>query len=459
MIGRWLSGAADRHSRGSRPTADAGGCGTRTTHQGGWITLHDDLQPVILGGDIGAYSLAREFHEAYGVRSVVVSSVSSGLVCHSRVVISEVEPGLDDPDAVVSRLRRIAAGYAGRRLLLLGSADRLVRLVVDQRERLEDLYVIPYPSAELLGRLIDKGAFGALCAELGIDHPRTVVHDVSAGQAPDTSSLTFPVFAKAASTIAYHEVSFPGKKKGFTVATRAELDDLVARLSAAGYRGDFLFQDLIPGDDSGMRILTCYSDSSGTVRFAAFGHVLLEEHTPGALGNPAAIITSEHPEVVDQARRLLEHVGWTGYANFDLKYDPRDGRYVFFELNPRLGRSNYYVAAAGQNPVELYVREHLDGVDPLPPGAAAVTGREHLYTVLPRWLLLRYVTDPALRHRVRYLLRHRRATNPLWYRAERDPRRIAYVLVSQLNQFRKYRSHYPLAQARSLRADAPTGAP
>ena len=32
----------------------------------------DDLQPVVLGGDIGAYSIARTFHEAYGVRSVVV---------------------------------------------------------------------------------------------------------------------------------------------------------------------------------------------------------------------------------------------------------------------------------------------------------------------------------------------------------------------------------------------------
>ena len=44
------------------------------------------LQPVVLGGDVGAYSLARTFHEAYGVRSVVVSSVSTGLVRHSRIL-------------------------------------------------------------------------------------------------------------------------------------------------------------------------------------------------------------------------------------------------------------------------------------------------------------------------------------------------------------------------------------
>ena len=31
-----------------------------------------DVLPVILGGDIGAYSLARAFHEAYGIVPLVL---------------------------------------------------------------------------------------------------------------------------------------------------------------------------------------------------------------------------------------------------------------------------------------------------------------------------------------------------------------------------------------------------
>src|SRR5690606_13378997 len=118
------------------------------------------------------------------------------------------------------------------------------------------------------------------------------------------------------------------------------------------------------------------------VRFSAFGRVLLEEHTPGALGNPAGIITAHDETIAAQATRLLEHLGWTGYANFDLKHDPRDGRTVFFELNPRLGRSNLYITAGGRNTAELYVREHLQGLDPLPDGAAPHLEGAHLYTVL-----------------------------------------------------------------------------
>ncbi|KGM13219.1 carboxylate--amine ligase [Cellulomonas bogoriensis] len=401
-----------------------------------------DLQPVILGGDIGAYSLARTFHEAYGVRSVVVSTVSTGLVRHSRILTNVVEPAMDDPDAVVATLRRVAQEHPGRRILV-GSADWLVRTLVENRERLEDLYTIPYVGTELLDLVTDKDGFGRLCAQYGLSHPTTVVHDVAAGGAPDTSSLTFPVIAKTGNTAAYHLVEFPGKKKVFTVATPEALADLMERVRASGYTDDFVIQDLIPGDDSGMRILTCYCDRQGRMRFAAFGHVLLEEHTPGALGNPAGIVTRGAPEIVEQARRLLEGIGWVGYANFDLKYDPRDGRTVFFELNPRLGRSNFYITAAGRNTAELYVREHVQGLDPMPEGAEVEPDRPHLYTVLPRPLLLRYVTDASLRRRVRGLFRTRAVTNPLWYRAERHPRRVLYLALAQLNQFRKYRTHYP----------------
>lgn len=407
------------------------------------------VRPVVLGGDIGAYSLARAFHSAYGVRTTVVSAAVTGPVSRSAVVDNVVEPHVDRADAAVAVLRRIAEQHRGAPLMVLGSADPAVRLLVENRDRLEDRYVVPYVGLDLLDRMTDKETFGALCAELDVAFPATVVVDVATqaravgGAGVDGGSLVFPVIAKAASTTEYEDVAFPGKAKVFTLADAAALDDLVDTLARAGYRGRFLVQDLIPGDDSGMRILTCYSDASARVRLSSFGHTLLEEHTPGAIGNPAAIITGRNHEVAAAATRLLEHVGWTGYANFDIKVDPRDGRHVFFELNPRLGRSNHYVSAAGQNPVELYVREHLQGLDPLPPGAPAETGRERLYSILPSALLLHHVADPALRARVRALVRAGKTDDPMRYPPERDPRRLAYVLAARLNQVRKLRAYPP----------------
>lgn len=366
---------------------------------------------------------------------------------------------MDDAAAVVARLRKIAAENAGRKLILVGSADWLVRTIVENRAELEDVYAIPYTSLANLDLVTDKDHFGRLCRENGMGHPETVVHEVPSGQVPDTSHLKFPLIAKTGDTAAYHLVEFPGKRKVHTVDDHEELVDLMERVRASGYTSSFVIQDFIPGDDSGMRILTCYCDRSGTMQFASFGHVLLEEHTPGALGNPAGIITQAGGELVEQARRFLEGIGWTGYANFDLKFDPRDGSTVFFELNPRLGRSNFYITAAGQNAVELYVREYVQGLDPLPPSAPAELTNEHLYTVLPHRLLLKYVADPVLRKRTKGLMRSRRATNPLWYRAEWDPRRVFYLLLAQFNQFRKYARHYPLSETASPGAASEGAAP
>ena len=44
-----------------------------------------------------------------------------------------------------------------------------------------------------------------------------------------------------------------------------------------------------------------------------------------------------------QARTFLAATGYRGFANFDVKVDPRTGVFRFFEVNPRIGRNNYYI--------------------------------------------------------------------------------------------------------------------
>lgn len=408
-------------------------------------SAHQPVRPIILGGDIGAYGSARAFHEAYGVRSVVIAGVSTGAVAHSAIVDHRVVAGIEDPDVLVAAVRSVVAERPGTPAIVLASADWLVRTLVEHRDRLEDVAVVPYASRAALDVMTDKARFTALCEDLGVPHPRTVV--VRAGRESAAGvALTYPLVVKAASTAEYHHVEFAGKKKVEVADDPAELDAILGRIAAAGFPGELVVQEFVPGGDDEMGAVNLMSWPDGVARFAIFGQVLLEEYTPGALGNSVAQITGPNPATVAHARRLVDHVGWTGFANIDVKRDPRDGVYRFLELNPRVGRSGYSVTAAGYNVARMYVEAF---VERRPAPEPVVGGREHLFAVVPLALVRRYVTPEQWR-RIRRLRRAGRATNPYFYRVERNPRRLAYLAVAMLNQFRKFRRHHPGRPEESL---------
>nr|WP_182114176.1 hypothetical protein [Actinotalea sp. JY-7876] len=405
------------------------------------------FQPVILGADIGVYALARAFHEGYGARSVVVSMTVTGPVADSTILENVVLGGDATPEDLLAALRDVAARFAGDpdapQLLLLANTDWLVRFLVTHRAELEQWYTVPFLGEELLGRLADKASFAELCTELGIATPRTVVQDFTtaddAGWAPVGVDLPFPVIAKAANSADYERLSFAGKKKVYQVDSAPELAALWVTLRDAGFRGRFVVQEMVPGDDTQMRSITCYVDTRGVVTMSCCAHVLLEEHTPSGLGNPAAMITGRFDDMLEQAQRLLVSTGYVGFANFDVKVDPRDGSAQFFEVNPRIGRNNHYVLAAGANPARFLVADRVDGEAVAPVSVE----REVLYSIVPHRLLLRYVLDPALRAKVQDLIRRRATAHPLRYRAETRLRRRLYVAAAAVNQVRKFRRYYP----------------
>ncbi|MFE6970469.1 hypothetical protein [Isoptericola sp. NPDC057653] len=406
-----------------------------------------ELAPVILGGDIGVYALGRAFHELYGVTSTVISGLVPGPIADSRILRTvQVEDSHDERglvDAALEVAAETLAADPGRRLLLLANSDWLVRTVVRHRGELEGAgYVVPFLDEELLDDISDKATFAELAEKVGIAVPRTIVQDFAGADDPSWRPVPvdvgWPLIAKAASSADYQDVEFPGKRKVFEIGTQAELDDLWRRLRDAGFRGRFVAQELVPGDDTQMRSITAYVDGRGVATLMAGAHVLLEEHTPNGLGNPAAMITGDLGAMFDQARAFLAATGYRGFANFDIKVDPRDGRFAFFEVNPRIGRNNYYVTAAGANVARFVVADHVDGVALEP----VVVNREVLYSILPTSLLLRYVREDGLRAKVRRLAPD--TAHPLAYwAADGGAKRRAYVAAAKVNQVRKFRQWYP----------------
>ncbi|MGN8889691.1 carboxylate--amine ligase [Dysosmobacter sp. HCP28S3_G4] len=396
-----------------------------------------EFLPIILGGDITTYSLARSFHEEYGVKSVAVSMLKSIMISHSSIIENIVVPDMDSKEHFVQRLIEIAKRYPGKKLLLMACGDWYVRMIVENRAALEEYYVVPYIGEELLNRLVLKDSFYRICDEVGVPYPKTFVYDCKDPQ-PLDFDFSYPVIAKPASSAAYHYAKFEGKKKVFRMKSEEELSAMLDKLRASGYDYKFLIQDTIPGLDYNMRILTCYCDRHGKVRFFSSGHVLLEDNAAMGVGNPVAIINDVNREIMENARRLLEHVGYTGFANFDIKYDERDGSFRFFEINTRLGRSNFYVTGSGFNAVKWIVDDLIYEKD-FDDEPVIADNEDSLYTVVPKDVLMNYVKDDALRQRVKELYAKGCVHDPLSYKGERNLIRRLYPIYFMWKQRKKFR--------------------
>lgn len=398
---------------------------------------------VVLGAGLNSLNLTIAFHQQYGMRCTTVVRIPVAM--NERTVTSDLLVlGADasDEDMRDALIDLASQRPAGRPALLLTNADSLVEVIDRFRQDLEQHYLLAQVDAQLLSRLADKAEFAEICEELGIGTVPTVIVDFSRTTEPDWNGgeelpWSYPVVGKAANTAEYHHVQFPGKKKVFFLETAAEQQDLVRRLRESGFTGRFLFQELIEGDDTAQRSITAYRSSRGEVTLLCAAQVLLGEHTPEALGRPAAMITGDFPTLTAAAERFLDAVDYVGFANFDVKIDPRTGRECFFEINPRIGRNNYYVTAAGESVARHVVEDRVHGRDL----EQVVVTAPVLYTILPLRLVLRYVRDPALAERVRRVARTR-LRNPFRYGPEGLWMR-AYSVVSGLNFVRKYRAVYP----------------
>ncbi|EMR05456.1 carbamoyl phosphate synthase-like protein [Bhargavaea cecembensis DSE10] len=392
--------------------------------------------PVVVGGNRGAYSLARAFYEAYGVKTNVISPMIIGPIENSKILKNYVQPEIDRPDRFFETIRQIDRDFPGIKKIIVGADDRYAEMLVRLQDRFPEQWVVPYVSKEVFGRATNKESFYEACEKAGVPYPKTLVITELEEKLP----FAFPIVMKPADSPSYQALHFAGKEKVFFVKSEEEYRRIYRLMREGGYSEPIVLQEYVPGDDRSLAVVTAYtSPEDQEVKLIVFGQILLEDHTPSGIGNHLAILTRPEDSITEDVRKLIAETGFTGFSNFDLKYDKRTGRYVFFELNGRLGVSNYYVTAAGHNPATYYVDDRIRKLKL----GTVVNKEEALFNVVPKSLLLKQIKSAQLRTKVKSLYREDRAFHPLEADFETNVKRKAVVWASTINYYRKFRKHPP----------------
>ena len=407
-----------------------------------------EFVPVLLGGDINVYSVARAFYEEYQVKSIAFGKYGTGPAYRSRMIDYRHDPKIDTYETCVRTVNAVAAAHLDKTIVLMGCGDSYVALVAQAKDAgdLADNIVAPYGPFDLMDSAQRKEVFYRLCEKHGVPYPHTLTFTREmlspAGEplaALDAIDFPYPMILKPSDGIDYWAHPFATQQKAYTIGSREELESVIRDVYASGYADDLIIQDRVPGNDERMRVLTSYSDRTGKVRMMCLGHVLLEEHEPHAQGNHAMIITEPNEELCQNVRKLLEDLGFVGFSNFDVKYDERDGSFKFFDFNTRQGRSNYYVTGSGFNVAKYVVEEYVYN-RPFDPEFETAQ-EEHLWTVLPYRAIDEFVSDPKLRDLAHRLVREKKAVNPVFMRGDNDPNRWLRMVRQHfrcLDQMRRY---------------------
>ena len=399
---------------------------------------NQDFIPVLLGSDINVYGMARSFHEAYGYKSLAIGKAVLGPCKNSNIVqVSVVEPNLEDDQVFVKTLRGFADKHQGTPLLLVPCGDNYIKLLVRNQNSLRGLYVFECIDEALLMRLSLKESFYQVCREHGFSFPKTDVCNAYDYKSKKLD-FDFPVIIKPSNSVAYWNCSFPHKKKVFIAENKKEFDDILDAVYGSSYQDHLILQEYIPGDDSQMRVMNCFCGRDKKVKLISLGHALLEEHSPEGIGSYAAIINTVDKKLSEQIKNFLEDVGYIGFANFDMKLDPRDGKYKLFEMNLRQGRSSYYVTAGGFN-LAKWLAEDVFYKKEL---RLTIADKKVLWSVIPKGVIFKYLFDKSLREEARSLLKKKKFYPSYWYKGDKSIKRWVSYFRNQMNYYEKYRKYF-----------------
>lgn len=396
------------------------------------MTKPVSFQPLLFGGDINVYSVARAFHEAYGVKSIAYGKYPS-FPCHGSAIIDyRVCPDNEDPAAFLENARAVARECGDKTVILLGCGDSYVQLAAHCKGNLPTNVVAPYIDGALLDTLINKEKFYQLCDRYHIDHPATFIYDKSMGH-DFTLPWGPPYIAKPADSVAYWACGVHALAKVYICQSWEELLQALDQVYAAGYQDHMVLQEFIPGDDSYMRVLTNYSDREGRVKLMCLGHVLLEEHSPHGIGNHAVILTEYNEQLSLKIKDMLEDLHFIGFSNFDIKFDQRDGKYKAFEINCRQGRSNYYVTGAGHNIAKLVVEDYVEQKQ-LP---LVITKNRSLWRMVPKKVAFQF-TPRQYHQEMKSLIRAGADSHSLVYSQDACLKRRLRILKNHIGNMKRF---------------------
>ena len=392
-----------------------------------------EFLPILLGTDNNAYGVARSIHEAYGIKSLCIGKAHLSYTANSKIVRQIVHPKMDKDEIFLATLRQLADKHRKIDKILISCGDGYTKLLTKHKDVLAKDFLFNIIDADKQEALENKLDFYKMCEAYDLPYPKTLVIDQAMVEEGFENPLTYPIALKPNDSISYLNLKFEGKHKAYKIEKEKDLMETLKKIYQAGYQGQMIAQDFIPGDSSQMAVLNAYVNTKGQVTMMCFAQCLLDAVLPAEIGNYHALVTMDGQEVYQDYKDFLEAIDYRGFANFDLKKDPRDGIYKVFEINIRQGRSSYCMTAGGCNFITYLIEELLGNKEE----ACHYHKDSGLWLYVDPYVLKKYVPDSLRPLALEELKKGYSFTE--WYKKDRSLKRWLSWMRHRLSSIKTYR--------------------
>lgn len=400
----------------------------------------NSFEVIVVGTDFFGYYWARSFYESYGVKPHLIGNFKAGQTSNASIVKEiRIEPNLYDKETFVSSIiqyaKDIKQANPEKEIVFIPNYDHFMRYSIEHEEDFKPYMRFNLPNKQLLDELMLKENFYKIAETHGLPIPETIVHP--AAEEWTEKIDRFPVVVKPSSAVGWKELKFKGQEKVYLCRTEDRLKQVLDTIREAGYKGKLIVQEYIAGGDNELWDAVAYSNTKGKTQFVNLGQVILQEPDIATVGNYTAVLARYDQRIMKKLEDFLNAIGYTGFANFDMKRDPRDGQLKVFEVNIRTGRASFSAEQMGESLAYNLIEDLLYDKQK---EKCHYIKKENLFTYVPKYILRKYTTDPVLKEDIKRMMKEKKMHNPLDYSKDRSLKRSLYLKLRDVKYVQKYRN-------------------
>lgn len=224
--------------------------------------------------------------------------------------------------------------------VLIPTSDLLAHIVAKHRARLEERFRCCIPPDAAINIALDKANDTRLLEGTEIPFPKTV-QELPASPAELVRRLALPLIVKPRTYVDKEGLGW----RNVIIRSLSDAEEFYRTSSAVFSR--VIVQELIPGPDDALWECICLFDAASALARAFTFRKLAT--MPAHFGATSRAVSERNDALVALAAAVGKRFGYVGVADIDVKYDARDGRFKYLELNPRLGMCHYFGTRCGVN--------------------------------------------------------------------------------------------------------------